>query len=140
MAGSKQLEAVDFTRRKEELFNDSVETQMARTHMTVNLSPELYNSLDMAAARRLVERKVKTIIAAAQTTATVHFEDSSTARREKHTDSEMQQHLRQAAQLRNQTEPTTATATEQMIAEAIGPMQKEMDKLRSTITTKWKSS
>jgi hypothetical protein len=132
MAKGKQLEATDFNRRKEELLREAVETQMARIHRIVNLAPALHNSIDMEAARKMVERKVKAIVATTQTTATVKFEDSSTARRNKRAQVEMQQHLKQAAQLRNQTEPTTATATEQMIANALGPMQKEMDKLRAS--------
>ena len=50
---------------------------------------------------------------------TVDFDDSSTARKKKQTDTEQKQHPKQAEQFRNQTEPATKSATELMIEEAM---------------------
>lgn len=95
----------------------------------MQLAPELYNRLDMGTTKRRIERKVRVCIAAAQNDSTVHFDDSSTARKKKQTDNEQKQHLKQAEQLRNQTEPATKSATELMIEEATKGMKEKLDRV-----------
>ena len=126
---AKQLEANNFMTEKDALQREAVDTQVARITRIVQLAPELYNRLDMGTTKRRIERKVRVCIAAAQNDSTVHFDDSSTARKKKQTDNEQKQHLKQAEQLRNQTEPATKSATELMIEEATKGMKEKLDRV-----------
>ena len=116
MAQGKKLEANDFERQKHVLLEDNVNKQMARMERILSLHADMYNRMDMKAARKAVTRQIQMLIAQSQVKAALSYDEKTRAREEKHEKAKHSRDLEARTKLRNETQPLNRNEVEDIIS------------------------
>ena len=130
MAEAKVLEQNEIWRTRVELQEECINEQLRRIQHIVNLEPLLWNGVDGDAVKKAVKRQVQMAATDACARAAVHHHDETAARSLKQEQFNTKLHLKQAEELRNQTERATMNSVQGMLDKHLAVFKGEIDTLK----------